>query len=103
MRELPEPVSVCLFRVVQESVTNVIKHAQARMATISLRPNGSHVELKVTDDGNGFEIPKRLEKFSTQERFGLAGLKERVELVKGQMKLESGSGQGTTLYVRIPV
>ena len=103
MCELPEPVSVCLFRVVQESVTNVIKHAQARVATISLRPNGSHVELKVTDDGKGFKIPKRLEEFSTQERFGLAGLKERVELVKGRMKLESGSDQGTTLYVRIPV
>ena len=61
------------------------------------------VELKVTDDGQGFEITKRLEEFSTQERFGLAGLKERVELVKGQMQLESDSGNGTTLYVKIPL
>jgi signal transduction histidine kinase len=103
MRELPEPVSVCLFRVVQESVTNVIKHAGAGRATISLRPNGSNVELKVTDDGSGFEIPKRLEEFSAQERIGLAGMKEREELVKGQMDIESDSGSGTTLHIKIPI
>lgn len=99
--ELPDAVSVCLFRVVQESVTNVIKHAEAARARIDLSSHNGHIELAVKDDGRGFEVPTRLEKLAREERFGLAGLKERVELVNGVLELTSQPGSGTRLTVRI--
>lgn len=100
---LPEAVSVCVFRVVQESLANVVRHAQASTVRIWLRIEESEVRLEVTDNGVGFEPPKRLEKLAKKEKFGLAGLKERIALVKGRLQIESTPKRGTSVRAQIPL
>ncbi len=99
---LPESVAICLFRVVQESMTNVFRHARAHRASIFLEGESDEVRLRISDDGVGFEVPRDLTELAAQERFGLAGLKERVELVNGSFSICSSPGEGAHLEVVIP-
>ncbi len=95
---LDEERATALFRIVQESLTNVARHAQAENVGISLRREGDDYLLEVRDDGRGFE-PAVLKK----KTFGVMGMRERVLVLEGDMEIDSSPGGGTRIAVRIPV
>ncbi len=88
----------CLFRVAQEAITNVIKHAKANNLTVKLESNENRVTLTVQDDGVGFNIGE----MNGDKHFGLMGMKERVAFVKGNLDITSQPGSGTKLKLVIP-
>jgi two-component system, NarL family, sensor histidine kinase UhpB len=94
---LPDQTEVALFRVVQEALTNVAKHAGASSAIVRLRREGDEVELLVKDDGVGFDLEQ-----VPSDRLGLFGIQERVSLLGGTFNLDSRRGRGTTLMARVP-
>jgi signal transduction histidine kinase len=94
----PEGKTV-VFRVVQESLTNVAKHSHATRATISLRALTSRFRLEVKDNGRAFHVEK---KTGQKQRLGLLGMQERVRLVTGTFLIQSRRGEGTTIQVEIP-
>ena len=97
--KLPEDVSLCLYRVTQESLQNVIKHSAATSAHVRIKSENAAICLSVSDNGNGFDPEAAKEK----EALGLLSIDERVRAVKGQAKIISAVGEGTKIEVRIPV
>jgi signal transduction histidine kinase len=95
-RHAPELEST-LYRLVQEALTNVVKHAGASRVTVAVIEDDGTVELSVTDDGAGFQSD------AASEGFGLIGMRERVTLLGGEFEFDSQSGAGTTVAARIPV
>lgn len=100
---LPEPIAICLFRVAQEGLRNILKHAQAHAVWIRLRMQDKQVELHIEDDGCGFRGPARLGELATRGHYGLVGLDERVSWLRGRFSVESWPGRGTTIDVVIPL
>jgi signal transduction histidine kinase len=95
---LPSDVETVLYRIVQEALTNVIKHAHADYVSIVLQRKDSGVAAVIEDDGQGFATGDQ-----GDGGLGLIGMKERVELVHGRFEIESAEGIGTTLVVEVPV
>lgn len=96
---LPNEIEVVLYRVIQESLTNVARHAQAHHVSILLERRGAEVRAIIEDDGIGFDRPK----VHSGKHLGLLGMRERVELVGGQFSVETAPNQGTSIYIRIPL
>jgi signal transduction histidine kinase len=92
-------VSLVLFRVMQEALHNVTKHAAARRVTVSLRGDAGEIQLEVADDGVGFD-PKAV---VPDRALGLVGMRERLSLVDGECAIESRPGAGTRLRARVPL
>jgi signal transduction histidine kinase len=90
---------VQLLRIIQEALSNVRKHADARRAWVRLRPAGTGVEVVIEDDGVGFD-PDRLRR-TDLPRFGLATMRERVEAVGGTFGITAVPGQGTRVTVHL--
>ncbi|MCW5633026.1 MAG: PAS domain S-box protein [Rubrivivax sp.] len=99
LARLGEPHASALFRIMQESLTNVARHAQARRVDVRLERADGEARLVVSDDGVGFDPQARAKPRS----FGLRGMRERVLLLGGRMEMQSGAGAGTTLTVRLPL
>ena len=97
--QLGEPHASALFRVMQEALTNVARHARARRVAVRLERSGDTAVLTVSDDGVGMDAGARAKPRS----FGLRGIGERVFLLGGEMSLTSNPGNGTTLVARIPL
>ncbi|WP_116135596.1 sensor histidine kinase [Trinickia diaoshuihuensis] len=97
--ELDEPYATATFRMLQESLTNISRHAHASHVEVSLAREHDWVVLTVRDDGVGFD-PARPRKPGS---FGLAGLRERAYLVDGELRIDSSPGRGATIEVRIPL
>ena len=95
---LPAEVETALYRIVQESLTNVVKHAQASSVSIVLTRKLSSVALVVEDDGRGFE-PGQV----GDDGYGIVGMRERVALLDGTLRVESNEGTGTTLVAEVPL
>lgn len=92
------------YRMVQETLTNIQKHAHATNVLVDFRIYDNSVSIQITDDGVGFDIETQLKKHNTiYGGFGLNGLKERVEMLKGRFDLQSAPGQGTSLIIYIPL
>ena len=100
---LSSPIETALFRVVQEALTNVLKHAEARRVTLLLDCRDEHLRLTVEDDGSGFDIDAATRRARSQRRLGLLGMKERVDAIGGEFLVESSPGSGTSLFIRIPL
>lgn len=92
---LEDHVATSLYRITQEALQNITKHAGAVRATVELFPAGRHLVLRVTDDGDGFDPEDHT------EGFGLKIMRERAELIGGQLDLVSRRGGGTTISVRL--
>jgi len=92
-----------LFRVAQESLTNVSKHAQATRVDIRLRKFNNAVQMQIKDDGKSFRVNGLLAARKKRKRLGLFGMQERVRLVNGRFTLESKPGIGTIVRVEIPI
>jgi ABC-type sugar transport system ATPase subunit len=100
---LPETIELSVFRIVQEGLNNVRKHASAKHVRLSLqRTSAANLLVRLEDDGQGLTGPVDLASLSVQKHFGLVGISERVALLGGLMNIESSSGNGTILQVEIP-
>ena len=95
---LASKYEVALFRLIQESIQNVIKHASAEKIQVNIRIEKNQVSVSIRDDGIGFDIEKKKE-----NSFGLIGMRERVEMLDGEITINSKFGNGTTVYVNIPL
>ena len=100
---LPESVQHALYRIGQEMLNNIGKHADATSVEISLRQNEGLLHLTVRDDGRGFHTPERLVDLARQDHFGLLGAVERAEMVGGRLDVVSTPGAGTTVTVAVPL
>lgn len=99
-RRLPKSIEVAFFRLIQEALHNVKKHAEAKNVTVTLHFQKNQVKVVVTDDGKGFD-PASVEK--GKEHFGLLTMRERTELLSGTFEVKSSPGQGTTITALIPI
>jgi signal transduction histidine kinase len=95
---LPEETETALYRIVQEALTNIVKHASAEHVSIVLGKGERMVTVLIEDDGRGFDPAT-----TREDGFGLAGMRERVALLGGTLKLESRKNAGTTIKVEVPV
>jgi light-regulated signal transduction histidine kinase (bacteriophytochrome) len=98
---LPPNVETTLYRVLQEALTNVVRHADATEVSVILRLVDQHVTLIVEDNGHGFARSEV--ETDHPDRLGLLGIRERLSLVGGSLEIESEPGKGTTLFASIPV
>lgn len=96
---LPPNLSTGLFRIYQESLTNVARHAQAHNVTSSLYQIDGEVVLQISDDGKGFDARE----MATKRTLGLLGMKERTMMMGGKYEIISNPGNGTTVVVSVPV
>jgi PAS domain S-box-containing protein len=92
-------IEVNLYRIVQEALNNIYKHAKASNVSVSLQKPEDKIVLIIEDDGVGFDIEENAYK---AEGLGLIGMGERAALVNGEIEIESAIGSGTTIYVRVP-
>jgi signal transduction histidine kinase len=93
---LPERHRTCVYRAVQEALTNCVRHAKARYVKVSVTTDGKHLDVIVTDDGIGFEASRR------HAGLGLRGIEERVKELNGVLTIEKGHPGGTKLSIRLP-
>ena len=98
-KRLAHAVEVNLYRIVQEALNNIAKHAKADNVSILLEKPEDKIVLIIEDDGVGFDVE---EKLNRNEGLGLIGMGERAALINGEVEIESAIGNGTTIYVRVP-
>jgi signal transduction histidine kinase len=96
---LPQEVSLCLFRVLQEALNNAVKHSGVRRIDVQLREDCGEIHLVISDSGKGFDVEAALQ----GSGLGLTSMKERIRLVNGTISIESQSMGGTTIHVRVPM
>jgi signal transduction histidine kinase len=96
--DIPKNIALSIYRVVQESLRNVAKHAGATEITVSLSCNENYINLFIQDNGIGFDLKKE----KRTSGLGLASMKERVYLVQGDFSIRTQKGQGTILEVQVP-
>jgi signal transduction histidine kinase len=92
-----------LFNIIQESVNNALKHAQARHIWVRIRQTPNALETTVQDDGRGFDLQKVLASYDQRGSFGLLNIEERAKLIGGFAELHSAPGEGTTVRVIVPL
>jgi signal transduction histidine kinase len=102
-RRLPPQVETTVYRIIQEALTNVLKHARARNVSVILENRANRLMAIVEDDGSGFDVEAMMGKPMSERRLGLMGMKERVSLVGGKLDIESTLSAGTTVIVHIPI
>ena len=95
---LPGEIETALYRIVQEALTNVIKHADAKTVSVTLTRQADRVAVVIEDDGRGFDPGVQ-----PGEGLGIVGMRERIALVGGRLSVESGAGRGTTIAVEVPL
>jgi signal transduction histidine kinase len=100
---MPPYLETMLFRIAQEAISNILRHANASQVFIRLWTEEEQVWLEIKDDGCGFDVEKTTGSVLDRKRFGLLGIKERASLVHGEVKIESSPESGTCLQVHIPL
>lgn len=100
---IPGDVSTAIYRIVQEALNNVAKYAGAKHVSVVLDKPNVELRLVVEDDGQGFDVAAVTARVRRDRRLGLAGMIERATLLGGSFDVESSSGSGTTIYVRLPI
>jgi len=101
-RVLPPHVEIALFRVAQEALTNIAKHARALNVLVNVEFRDAEIAIEVEDDGKGFDMQKTRRQ-GTSRGVGLMGMQERVELLGGEIHIESKRGSGTRIAVSVPL
>ncbi len=99
---LPPAIELTLYRILQEALTNVAKHAGATLVSVVIERQTSAVLAIIEDDGRGFDVERALREAGRSQRFGLPSMRERAALLQGTLAIESTPGHGTTIYVTLP-
>ena len=97
--DVPDPQATAVFRIVQEALSNVARHANASRVEIDLRLREDHLSVVIADNGRGFDLNQR----RREDAFGILGLRERVHLMRGRLVYHSAPGQGTRIEALIPL
>lgn len=100
--DLDEPAKIAIFRIIQESLNNIIKHAHASHANIYLRFEEKNVRINVRDNGIGFDLERAKQQRASRPSLGLAGMQERAALLGGIVSVQSRPGYGTEVEALIP-
>ena len=95
--DIPQPVQITIYRIIQELLSNAIRHAQAKNILVQCSQNEAHVFITVEDDGIGFDVNKT----AGQNGIGLSNIKSRVEFLKGKFEIHSAPGEGTTVNIEV--
>ena len=101
-RKLGFDTEINLYRLIQEALNNIKKHAEARRVTINLVASSPSIILRIEDDGRGFDMDDRLVTAMTEKRMGLRSMEERVSLLQGKMRIQSRPTRGTRIFVEVP-
>jgi len=101
-RELNEPVRMALYRIYQELLNNIVRHAGASEVYVQFTLDESQIELAVQDNGQGFQIPSRWNDLARSGHLGLVGIRERAQAVGGRVWIDSSPGKGARIRVIIP-
>jgi signal transduction histidine kinase len=100
---LPHELETTLYRISQEALANVARHARAKCVSLLLERRPGLVSLIIEDDGCGFDAQVKLDAPAGSGRLGLLGMQERARLVGGSLTIESTPGAGATLFARLPL
>jgi len=103
LKPLDDEIRVILFTAVRELLMNIVKHAKARMALVSVQKHGQNLHVRVEDDGSGFDASKKGYNFSKNGGFGLFSVRERLKHMGGNMEIESMPGSGTIITMEAPL
>ena len=102
-QDVPTPLKTVIFRIMQEALNNIVKHAKATSARVNLRVHEHNIELLVQDNGVGFDPKKLAVREVTDKGFGITGMRERAEFSGGSFKIESNDGKGSVIAVTWPM
>jgi PAS domain S-box-containing protein len=100
--KIPSITEINLYRLIQEALWNIKKHADAAKVTIKLVASFPNIILRIEDDGLGFNVKKRLAEASKEKRMGLRSMEERVGLLNGKMRIQSRPKAGTKIFIEVP-
>jgi signal transduction histidine kinase len=100
-RRLSHEMELALYRIAQEALNNIVKHANATRAELRIDFGASQIVMEVVDNGIGFDVPKSPTDFAQSGHFGLLGIRERADLIGARLEVESSIGKGTRLTVRL--
>ena len=101
-RRLPEEMELVLFRITQEALRNVWRHSQASKAEIKVEFEPGITRITVSDNGKGFSLPDKIDGLARDGKLGLAGMKERAQLIGGTLTVQSSPGKGTSITIESP-
>lgn len=100
--KLPLQIETAFYRIVQEALNNISKHAEANQVEISLEQRDSTIYVSIIDNGRGFDLDRVLHPESPERGFGIIGMEERISLLGGKIDIESRPGFGTRIYIEVP-
>ncbi len=100
--KLDDDMKINLYRLVQEGLINIRRHAEARLVTIRLAATFPNIILRIKDDGKGFDVKSRLISAQDEKRMGLLSMEERVGLLVGKMDIKSSPTKGTSIFIKFP-
>ena len=100
---LPPQIETACFRIAQEALTNVVRHARARRVRVELRQRGAELHLAIRDDGAGFDVGAVSSRRAPEASLGLQGMRERASIVGGHLDIDSRPGHGTEVRARLPL
>jgi signal transduction histidine kinase len=96
-------MQLLLFRIAQETLSNIRRHAEASAAMLKLEFGDDNITMTVSDNGKGFELPQRIEDLASVGRLGIMGMYERARLLRGTLDIKSELGKGTQVVVKLPL
>jgi signal transduction histidine kinase len=99
---IPKEFHMNIYRIIQEALTNILKHAEARNISIVTEQKDGEVIISITDDGRGFDVQRAMTMITVEKGLGLASMQERIHMIGGTMDIESQQGKGTRLSLHIP-
>jgi PAS domain S-box-containing protein len=102
-QSLPTETQLLLFRIVQEALSNIRRHAKASRATVTLEFRDKDITMSVADNGQGFELLGRIEDLASAGNLGIMGMSERAQLLHGTLEIKSELGKGTQVVIRVPL
>jgi len=96
-------LAVNIFRIVQEALTNIVRHSEAKNAYVEIKQRDKSLDIFINDDGKGFDLDKVEKELYKRKALGILGMKERVNLIGGEITIDSKLNVGTTIRVRFPL
>jgi PAS domain S-box-containing protein len=99
---IPKELHINLYRIIQEALTNILKHADARNISIVVKQEDGKVIVLIDDDGKGFDVQQALSVITVEKGLGLASIQERIRMIGGTLDINSQPGKGTRITLRIP-
>jgi signal transduction histidine kinase len=102
-KSYPDEVQVLLFRIAQEAMSNIRRHAKASAAAVKLELEHDSIKMTISDNGKGFTPPARANELARSGRLGIVGMSERAHLLGGKLTIQSKAGGGTKVFAEVPV